>query len=72
MIADGWGAKQIEATSQYTGTPPVYQTDIANWTEYWMSTFPAGGSYDTTQAWTDFNYGLQGAITESAAAASAL
>ncbi len=71
MIADGWGAKQIEATARYTGADPIYQTDT-NWTEYWMSTFATGGSYDTTQAWTNFQYVLQGAVTDSAAAASAL
>ena len=36
-----------------------------------MSTFPYGGSYDGTQAWTNFNYVLGGA-TDSAAAASAM
>ena len=37
-----------------------------------MSHFPFGGSYDTNLAWSDFNYVLQGAITDSAAAATAL
>jgi alkaline phosphatase len=36
-----------------------------------MSTFPYGGRYDGTQAWTNFNYVATGA-TDSAAAASAI
>ncbi len=71
MIADGWGEKQIEAANKYTGTTPLYQTST-DWTQYWMSTYPIGGSYDTTQAWTNFQYVLQNAVTDSAAAASAL
>ena len=71
MIADGWGIKQIEATNDYTNSVPGYQTD-PGWTQHWMSTFPVGGSYDTSQAWTNFNYVKQNAITDSAAAASAL
>ncbi|MEZ6175384.1 MAG: alkaline phosphatase [Candidatus Scalinduaceae bacterium] len=71
MIADGWGAKQIEATAQYTGTLPMYQVGPA-WREYWMSTFPIEGSYETTKAWSEFNYVLQGPITDSAASATAL
>ena len=68
MIADGQGPNHIEATNAYTGTTPDYQSQ---WARYWRSTFPYGGSYDTTQAWTNFNYVLGGA-TDSAASASAL
>ncbi|MDR4498057.1 MAG: alkaline phosphatase [Candidatus Scalindua sp.] len=71
MIADGNGIKQIEATNQYTGTTPSYQTD-PTWLKYFMSTFPEGGSYDTTKAWTNFNYALQNPVTDSAAAAITL
>ena len=68
MIADGQGPNHIEATNAYTGIIPTYQSQ---WARYWRSTFPYGGSYDTTQAWTDFNYVL-GGWTDSAASASAL
>ena len=71
MISDGWGAKHIEATNKYTETAPSYQSD-PTWTRYYMSTFPIGGSYNTAQAWTDFDYVLQGEITDSAASATAL
>jgi alkaline phosphatase len=67
MIADGWGANQIAAANAYSGAAPAYQS----WTQTWMSTFPAAGSYDPSLAWTDFNYVLNG-TTESAAAATAM
>ncbi|RJQ49694.1 MAG: alkaline phosphatase [Nitrospiraceae bacterium] len=75
MIADGWGPNHIEATNKYCQSSglcstPSYQTD-PQWTKYWMSTFPAGGSYDTSQAWSNFNY-VKNGVTNSAAAASAL
>ncbi|MBI5056777.1 MAG: alkaline phosphatase [Nitrospirae bacterium] len=70
MISDGWGAKHIEATNTYTGTIPLYQGD-PDWAKYWMSTFPVGGSYDSNQAWSNFNYVLTG-LTDSSAAATAL
>jgi alkaline phosphatase len=70
MISDGWGAKHIEATNNYTGTIPLYQSG-PDWTEYWMSTFPYGGSYNPARAWSDFNYVLTG-FTDSAAAGTAL
>jgi alkaline phosphatase len=70
LIADGWGPHHIAATKTYTGDTPIYQSDPA-WVHHWMSTFSYGGSYNTTQAWTDFNYVLQGP-TDSAAAATAL
>ncbi len=72
MIADGWGPKQIEATNDYTGSAPLYQTDQVNWNSYYMSTYPFGGSYDPALAWADFDYMLENEITDSAAAASAL
>ena len=70
MISDGQGAKNIEATNTYLGNTPSFQVDPA-WTQLWVSTFPYGGSYDTTQAWTNFNY-VKNGWTDSAAAASAL
>ncbi|MBI5664142.1 MAG: alkaline phosphatase [Nitrospirae bacterium] len=70
MISDGWGAKHIEATNSYTGTIPLYQSD-PDWTKQWMSTFPDGGSYNTTQAWSDFNYAVSG-YGDSAACGTAL
>ena len=67
LIADGWGANQIAAANAYAGAAPPYQS----WPQTWMSTFPAGGSYDSDLAWTDFNY-LKSGTTDSAAAATAL
>ena len=65
------GAPSImQPRMHYTGSVPAYQSD-PQWAHYWMSTFPYGGSYDATQAWTNFNYVLGGA-TDSAAAASAM
>jgi alkaline phosphatase len=70
MICDGWGPRHLEAANLYTGTAPSYQTD-ASWTSLWMATFPYGGSYDGSLAWSDFDYPLQG-TTDSAAAATAM
>ncbi|RJQ50055.1 MAG: hypothetical protein C4538_00840, partial [Nitrospiraceae bacterium] len=69
MIADGWGPKTIEATNKYTGMPPAYQS--APWTQYWVTTYPAGGSYNTTRAWSEFDYVMNG-YGDSAACATAL
>jgi len=70
LIADGWGPQHIEATKTYTGDTPIYQSDPA-WVNHWMSTFPYGGSYNTTQAWSVFNYVMQG-TANSANASTAL
>ena len=70
LIADGLEAQQIQATNTYTGTTPPYQSD-PEWGHHWMSTFSYGGSYDTTQAWSDFNYVTQGA-SNSADTATAM
>jgi len=70
MIADGRGPQHNAAKNDYTGTIPAYQSD-PQWIPYWMSTFPYGGSYDATQAWTNFSYVTTGA-TDSAASASAI
>ncbi|MDQ7788260.1 MAG: alkaline phosphatase, partial [Thermodesulfovibrionales bacterium] len=70
LIADGLEAQHIEATNAYTGATPTYQTDPA-WVHHWMSTFPYGGSYNTTQAWSVFNYVTQEA-SNSADTATAL
>ncbi len=72
MIADGWGAKHIEATNDYTGSPPLYQTDTTNWASYFMSTYPDTGDYQPYSAWVTFNYMLTNPVTDSAAAATAL
>src|SRR3989304_6405436 len=55
FIADGWGPKHVEAVNKYTGTTPSYQVGPP-WVQYMVSTYPEGGSYATTQAWSDFNY----------------
>jgi alkaline phosphatase len=70
MIADGWGPKHIEATESYTGGSPVYESS-AGWVQRWMSTFPRGGSYSSTLAWSDVEYVLQG-TTDSAASGTAM
>lgn len=67
MISDGWGIKHIEAAGKYTGRTPVYQS----WDTFWMSTYPAGGGYDTELAWSDFQYVKSGA-TDSSASATAM
>jgi alkaline phosphatase len=67
LIGDGMGNNQRLAANLYSGTTPAYQS----WSQYWVSTYPAGGGYDHDQAWTDFSYVL-GNPTDSAAAATAL
>jgi alkaline phosphatase len=86
MIADGWGARHIEATNKYTGVPPSYQTDPL-WTNYYMSTWPYGYGYDPSAYWPaphgtgagNFNYVVEHddvadlpTFNDSAAAASTL
>ncbi|MCP4425479.1 MAG: hypothetical protein GY803_13380 [Chloroflexi bacterium] len=67
LIADGWGANHIAAANDYAGTAPAYQS----WPRSWLSTFPAGGGYDSNLAWSDFAYALIN-TTDSAAAATAM
>ncbi len=67
MIGDGMGANQIQAADLYTGKPAVFES----WEKTWVSTYPAGGSYDPAQAWNNHDYILNGP-TDSAAAATAL
>ncbi|MBZ0098966.1 MAG: alkaline phosphatase, partial [Taibaiella sp.] len=55
FIGDGFGPKHIEAVNKYIGTTPLYQSG-SPWVKYMVSTFPVGGSYDTAQAWSNFNY----------------
>jgi len=61
------GNNQRMAADLYSGTTPAYES----WSQYWVSTYPAGGGYNRNQAWTDFAYVL-GNPTDSAAAATAL
>lgn len=70
MISDGQGAKAIEATNVYTDKTPSFQV-YPEWNQIWVSTYPYGGGYDTTQAWTNFNY-IKNGWTDSAAASTAL
>jgi alkaline phosphatase len=67
LIGDGMGNNQRISANLYSGSAPEYQ----GWPKYWVSTYPAGGSYDPDQAWTDFSYVLKNP-TDSAAAATAL
>ncbi|MBW7914520.1 MAG: alkaline phosphatase, partial [Taibaiella sp.] len=56
FIGDGFGSKHIEAVNKYNGdTAPLYQSGPP-WVKYMVSTFPEGGSYNTTEAWSDFDY----------------
>ena len=71
MIADGCGAKHREAVNNYLGITPTYQSDPA-WVHHWISTFPFGGSYNTTEAWTNFSYVLQAPLPASADTSTAL
>jgi alkaline phosphatase len=67
MIGDGMGDNQRRSADLYTGSNPAYES----WPKYWVSTYPAGGSYNHHLAWTSFSYVLSG-WTDSAAAATAL
>jgi alkaline phosphatase len=67
FIGDGQGINHLKATNLYTKSVPEYQS----WANYWMTTYPDGGSYDSNLAWSDFNYVKNGA-TDSAAAATAM
>jgi hypothetical protein len=67
ILGDGMGAKHLEAYNRYSGSAPAFE----NWTRHWMATFPEGGGYDPSQAWSDFQYVTQG-TTDSAAAATAM
>jgi len=67
LIGDGQGANQLQTANLYAGETPLYQT----WPQHWMTTFPAGGSYDPDQAWSDFHY-VTANPTDSAAAATAM
>ena len=77
FIADGLGKNHLLATNDYCSneftcdSTPSYQFD-PEWTEHWVSTYPSGGSYDSSLAWSDFNYVTSGAVTDSAAAATAM
>jgi len=71
MISDGWGYNQVDATSFYvygTADGQVYHRFPVR---YAMSHYMDGDSYDTEEAWSDFNYVRLGA-TDSAAAATTM
>lgn len=67
FIGDGQGINHLNATNLYTKSIPEYQS----WTNYWMTTYSYGGSYDSDLAWSDFNY-VKNGVTDSAAAATAM
>ena len=68
MISDGQGYNAVAATEYFTDVFPVYEgfPEI-----YGVNTYPFGGSYNSVQAWNDFDYVKSGA-TDSAAAATAM
>jgi len=93
FVSDGWGKNHLEAVNQYCAneggcdSSPAYQATVQDnyyntWTEHWLSTYPdtatGPGSYNSTQAWSNFDYvkvineGGSGAVTDSSAAGSAL
>ncbi len=71
MIGDGMGFNHVDAASLYKHE----RTGALAWerfpVKYAMSTYPAGGSYDSQAAWKSFDAVKSGA-TDSAAAATAL
>ena len=71
MIADGWSINHITMTNFYEGKYQIYQSDAFDFSAF-MSTFPYGGSYDSTLACSDSLYVRIGSITDSAAAGTAM
>jgi len=71
MISDGCGYNHIAAAGLYkygkTGEMPFEEFPVKSF----VSTYPAGGSYDPSRIWSDFNYASEG-TTDSAAAATAI
>jgi alkaline phosphatase len=71
MISDGASFKQYNAASIYENGRPnseVYQNFPFRFA---MSTYPAGGSYDSGEDWKDFDY-VKWKPTDSAAASTAM
>jgi len=68
MIGDGMGYKHVEITRNYLGRSTAMETLPV---KYGVSTYEYGGSYSSSQAWSNFNYVKSGA-TDSASAATAL
>jgi len=71
FISDGWGYNHIEATDYYQYGAAGTQVYEKFPTAVGMSTYMVPGSYDTNDAWADFDYVKSGA-TDSAAAATAM
>ena len=84
MISDGWGYNQILATDYYEGKTQSYEQD--DFIQIPMSTYPGRrgnfqktnisvsdflNSYNSSKAWSDFAYVMDG-YTDSAPAASAM
>jgi len=71
MIADGWSINHIMAANFYEGkTEQIYQSSFFDFSAY-MSTYLAGGSYNSASAWGNSVYVTSG-FTDSAAAGTAL
>ncbi len=71
IIGDGCGFNHIEAIDDYQYGEKGKQVYEKDYTPLAMSTYPEGGSYDPSVAWTDPAYLTTGA-TDSAAAATAM
>ncbi len=71
MICDGWGYNHVDAASYYQYGDSGMQIYESFPFAYAMSTYMWGGDYDSTLAWSDFQYVTSGS-TDSAAAATAM
>jgi len=68
MIGDGMGFKHVEATRNYVGSQLAMESLPVRLAS---STYEYGGSYSSSQAWSNFNY-VKSGFTDSASAATAL
>jgi len=72
IIADGAGFNHIEAFNYYRNGKKGSQTFEKFPVKLAVTTYPAGGTYESEKSAEDFNYVKIGFITDSAAAATAL
>ena len=71
MISDGCGFEHIRAADYYQSGAAGTQRYESFGSTMAMSTYSISGSYDATEAWSDFGY-MQNGLTDSAAAATAM
>lgn len=68
MIGDGMGFKHVEITKSYVGSTLTMETLPV---KVGCTTFMRGGSYNSSLAWSDFNY-VKSGYTDSGAAGTTL